>query len=618
MTEASLSKQLTGSSRQGRTPYYHLVPKDVTENLRFRRTVVEEGHKSRKAAHEFWMMCSRDILFYLNVFGWIYEPRTPAVLPFVTYPFQDQAILEMDAAVGDHDLCVKKSRDNTASWDMLSVFEWRWQFHPMQSFLLVSRTEDLVDKADDPDSLFWKVLFLIEKQPSWLRPRFTRSMLRLKNNDNGSTINGASTTGNVGRGGRRTAVGVDEYAAFRTEDGYRALYATQAVTKSRIWNSTPQGSGNAYYDVAHDPNVRQLVLHWSEHPEKAKGLYRVVEGKAEVLDKDYEYPEDFQFVNTPGGWKGLRSPWYDKECLRTPIPQLIAQELDMDFLGSAFQFFDKEMLDFHESIYVQPPYLVGELDFDKESADPDKFLKDAGQKRLALWLHLDASGKPPQDRRYVIGVDISAGTGASNSCLTIADTTTGEKVGAFTSPQIAPHEIAKYAAALGRWFCDKTGNAALVIAESNGGLNRQFHKSLFNLGYGSIFYRKNEQSISGKVSKVPGWGSTKDNKRELLEEYKRALSAGEFINRCQEAVAECKEYVYFPDKQVGHARSRSVIDPSGAGDNHGDRVIADALCWRGMRDRKNVEVSEELHVPVGSLAWRIQEEEKARAVTAAW
>ena len=41
----------------------------------------------------------------------------------------------------------------------------------------------------------------------------------------------------------------------------------------------------------------------------------------------------------------VRSPWYDAECKRCAHPQEVAQEHDIDFSGSDYQFFDTKMLD---------------------------------------------------------------------------------------------------------------------------------------------------------------------------------------------------------------------------------------------------------------------------------
>jgi len=62
----------------------------------------------------------------------------------------------------------------------------------------------------------------------------------------------------------------------------------------------------------------------------------------------------------------------------------------------------------------------------------------------------------------VVAVDISAGTGASNSVIVVGDKKTGEKVAEFASPYLKPHELAKLAVAIGKWFKGQNGRNALI------------------------------------------------------------------------------------------------------------------------------------------------------------
>ena len=587
-----------------RFPYYGLVPKEEEANLVFREKALAMGRKDRQAAKDMWRMCSRDALFYINAFGWIYEPRTASVLPFITYPYQDEALSAMLASIGQEDLCVKKSRTMGASWMCLIAFEHQWHFRPMSAFGVMSRTESLVDKADDPDCLFAKIMFFHDHLPPWLRTKYSHTELKLKNEENGATITGASTTGNAFRGGRKTAILMDEFAAFGQQDGYGALFATQPVTFSRIYNSTPQGVGNAYFDVAHDQNIKHLVLPWWDHPRYNPGLYTSKNGVLEVRDHDFKFAEDYPFVLDGK----LRSVWYDIECKRTPVPQLIAQEIDMDFLGSGFQFFPKDMLAAHEEQHAMAPMMEGELRYDAETGEPKAF-ETTRNGLLKLWCLLDAHGRPPRMGTHCIGADVSSGTGASNSCLSVLNQQTGEKVATFVSPNTRPYDLAKLAYALGYWFADNDGREALIVPESNGGHNQQFIRTLMELGYGNV-YRRGDDLTGAKSGKAKlGWGSGREQKRLLLEDYSRALEDSAFVNHDRESIEECRYYVFFPDGSIDHAQARNVNDPSGARLNHGDRVIADALAWRGSRGTKPEEV-DEMDPPYMSFAWREAEREK--------
>ena len=589
------------------TPFYHLVPKDLRGNLRYRQKLLRAVNEDPSLARTIWNACSLDPLFYINAFVWTYDPRNEinGKLPMITYKFQDKAILELVDAIGDHDILIEKSRDMGASCICLEAFEWCWHFVPLQSFLFVSRTEDYVDKNDNPKSLMWKVDFIHHGLPPWLLPpgysptnRECRTNLHIRNPHNGSVIDGESTTKQVARGDRRTAILLDEFAAV--EQGHSVLASTRDATNSRVFNSTPAGTGNAYYSVS-ETEIRKLRLHWSEHPLKNRGLYTTgPDGKLNVLIAD-GYPEDYQPILDGK----LRSPWYDRQCARAASPQEIAQELDIDYIGSGWQFFSAERIQQAIGKYARPPFEIGDLEYDSVTADFIRFRSDPRGK-LSLWHLLGRDDKILSDHRFVVGVDISAGTGSSNSCLSTWDAVTREKVAEYVNPYIRPEEFARQAVSVARWF-----NNAMLIWEQNGP-GRQFGSRVIELGYMNVFFRQREEGITKKISDVPGWASTKETKLVLMGDYRSAVEKGDCVNRSKEALEECLEYVFDDRGGVTHARSKNKEDPSGANSNHGDRVIADALAWRGLDERVRKPEQQKREIPVGSLAWRNQMREKMR------
>jgi len=586
-------------------PLNHLIPKDLAGNLRWRAAVQRRAMEDPEYAAAMRDACSRDPLFWLSGFGWTYDPRRKpsSKLPFILYPFQEEAILDLVGAIGDHDLLVEKSRDMGASWLCIAAIAWCFLFRPGQSFLLVSRVEEYVDKAGNPKAMFWKLDYLLDNLPSWLKPEgynpnIHRCKLHIENPANGSVVDGESTTGNVARGDRRTAIMLDEFAAV--EQGHRVLASTRDATNCRIFNSTPAGTSNAFYDVR-QTQIKKLRMHWSRHPLKAAGLYTTAEdGTLKVLDPA-GLPEGYEPILDGK----LRSPWYDNECKRSASAQEIAQELDIDYLGSGYQFFRADAI--HEIVrrYARPPMLVGDLEHDDTTADPIRF-RENQKGFLRLWCLLDKNDDPPKDHRFVVGVDVSAGTGASNSALAVWDAATCEKVAEYVNPHIRPEALAKQAVALARWF-----GGAQLIWESNGP-GRQFGSRVVELGYGNIYFRKRDEAISGKVTDIPGWAATKETKLVLMGDYRAALEKGDAVNRSREAIEECLEYIFGPDGSIEHARSASKTDPSGARSNHGDRVIPDALAWKLIGESARQPVQEKPETPVGSLAWRRKRREETK------
>lgn len=568
--------------------FARLVPQEVAGNLVFRRKVMAKAASSEEFRRDEWIRCSRDLFYYLNVYGWVYEPRIPAKLPFCLWDYQYPALSVILEAIGTHDLGVEKSRDMGATWMCLAAMEWQWHFLSMRNFLLVSRKEDLVDRmrenrannavkegggtegTGDPNTLFSKIDFLLDHLPAWLKPRMRRRRAHLQNLDTGSTIDGEATTGDVGAGGRSTAILLDEFA--RVKEGDNVIASTQANTNCRIFLSTPQGTGNAYYTQLQKMQAegqKVLTLHWSLHPLKRSGIW-----------------ED---TNKQGRFK-FRSPWYDEEVKRFVHPVQVAQELDIDYQGSSYCFFPEDTLSRLLKDVACPPYQLGEVSY-TPNGDFQGFQPRVGG-RLKLWCNPDAHGRMPQDRSYVIGCDIAAGSqdasgrGASLSCAMVGDCKTGEKVGELALHGVFPDEFARMVHALAKWFKgDSLAGGAYVIWDAPGAGQQFSHVLVKQLGYGNVYFRKKDDTVKGTITDSPGFWSNKNEQREaLLGSYRTALNEGSMINRSSDALSECRYYLWTPEG-VTHAKARFAFDPSGARANHGDRVIGDALLWLGMQEK---------------------------------
>ncbi len=601
-------------------PYYKYVPKGYVENLEWRRKCTEWAAADVENQRTLWIACARDPLFYTNTFIWAYDPRDDkddtthlklSVVPFNTYPFQDEVLSSMKECLCKEDMALYKSRDMGASWKCLIMIDWLWRFYSMKSSLLVSRVEDLVDKKNDPDCLFWKLDFIETNLPGWLSPKIDRQKLSKANKDNGSTITGSSTTSETSRGGRKSVILFDEFAAV--DDGYAMLSASRDNTNCRIFNSTPKGMGNAFAELIHKKKIRQFRLHWSQHPVKAKGLYTTEAGSVKIIDENYEFPPDYPFILDGK----QRSPWYDLQCERAAHVMEIAQELDIDFLGSDYQYFASELIEKIRREDVRVPWATGVLEYDSETMEPLGFADQDGGP-LNLWLAMDARGMPPSDRSYLIGIDVSAGTGASNSVLSVADMTAREKVAEFATCNMSPDEFGVLAVAVARFFKGNDDEGAFLIWEANGP-GRELEKVVLESGYRNIYYRpKQEKSVSKKRSNMPGWWSTKDSKRALLGAYRSALKSGKVVQRSEMAVQEMALYVWTPTQQVAHVGSFKGQDPTGANDNHGDRVLADALMTKALGEWHTTREEGEVHVPVASFAGRRQAYERQRKADSMW
>jgi len=83
-------------------PFIDLVPKDVKQNLRWRIAARERALVDLEFRHALYDAAMMDVLFFFNVFLWVFEPRAAVTdKPFITWPHQDPVILAMDQAITD-------------------------------------------------------------------------------------------------------------------------------------------------------------------------------------------------------------------------------------------------------------------------------------------------------------------------------------------------------------------------------------------------------------------------------------------------------------------------------------------------------------------------------------
>jgi len=450
---------------------------------------------------------------------------------------------------------IDKSRDMGASWLCLAVMVWFWQFVPDTPLLAASRKQQYVDERGNPDTLFWKLRYLIARQPDWLRPATEDRSLHIGNLDNGSTLDGESTNADLGRGGRRAAILLDEFAAVEPAEAAQILNATADATPCRIYNSTPQGRANAFADVRFSGKCKVITLHWTEHPDKGRGARQVA-------------GEDGKLRWT--------SPWYEAERARRTSRKEIAQEIDIDYLASGEMFFDLDVLQrIRASGQIKPPTMAGDLAYTVRPGETTyrienvAYRPDQGRRHCLLWSPL-VGGRLRQDRNYVAFADISHGMGASNSVCKVSDANTREVVAMLVSPDLAPHDFARECVALCQWI---GGTRPCILGWEANGPGGIFGEEVWRHGWGCVLGNPDWSGTTwhprdGKI----GWHSSPDEKNTVFGNLRGALARGEIVEHDEATIAELESYIYGPNRQVIPAHL--VKEDGGAKAAHGDRVVA--------------------------------------------
>lgn len=612
--------------------WYKQVPKSLNANVRFRLALLKECAKDLQFRKAVMEICRRDIIFFINVFVWQYNSKKKgddahlATAPFITWECQEEILLDRPETTGkpgilwcyenDRTAVVQKSREMGATWIFLILQVWLAIFHEGTQSLNISRNEKMVD-SKSPDSLFWKIRFIHQWLPKWMiGEALVEEKMHFEYPLTGSFITGEPSTGAAGVGGRAGVAFIDEFPRIKEDTAVRQ--GTASTAEARFFNGTHLGTGTEFFKLTITPEIIQIFLHWSQHPEKRRGAYRwnAAENKVEILDKSYEYPPDYQFDTTGkpvgGPFPGLRSPFYDKKCSDIGSEAGVAQELDINPTGSSGLFFSDVLINNLIMRFARKPMWYGHIkriqdtedyEFLEETEDPDSA-------PYKLWVMPDYQGRLPV-AVYKIGCDVSHGLGRTNSAITILNADTGERIGEFVSPHVYPEDLAPIAVWLCRMLVNKDGVEAEMIWESQGP-GRRFGLEVMKLGFTRVYYNDTAYyagSVSGKPmeNRLPGWNPEAKSKIIVLDEYQSALRKGEFLNRSELSLRECLMFQWSPDgKKVFHTGSLNQDDPSGAGDNHGDRVIPDALSFKLARDYiRKVEEEKKHEGPVMySYEWR--------------
>lgn len=564
-----------------------MVPKDPTENLQWRAKLLREAEDDIELQTDLLTACSQSLLFWVNAFAFTYRiqetdekgKRRQAQnqhLPFVTWTIQDQHLLEIEKAINEgYDLLTDKTRDMGSTWDHIAVIHHQWLFIPGRKFLEMSRVETDVDGADNPRCLMVKHDYINKWLPEWMVPRDVlpggknRLRMHLTNEENGSRIDGESSNKAAGSSDRVHAILMDEFA--KMENAEKIKTSTADVTACRLPNSTPWGPGTSYSKWRQSGQIKVFTLPWYEHPEKGKGRFA-------------------EFHEQSGKWK-ITSPWY-KEEEKKRSPKEMAQEIDMDHIGSGDTFFEAHIIEEHKRLFAKPaiPGMSRSIDFRKSvttDAIPDILLTrkldrlqiNAAKKGpLRVWQHLIA-GRLDQSKNYTLGIDISKGQGASNSTLTVFCKETGEKVAEWADANTPPYDFARIACAIALWVGGASNGGRPIMCWEANGPGWDFGREVVEkFQYPFFWVDRAVGTLDKKRSKRYGWHSNAEKKEIVLGHYRRTLAHGGFINHSTEALDEAMTYVRFADGGDSGIGPASLVEESAnARKTHGDRVIADML-----------------------------------------
>lgn len=276
----------------------------------------------------------------------------------------------------------------------------------------------LANKEDTAVSMLSTVKEFLSQLPSWVwgehaddnsyYEKNTGKHVKLKNK---SEVKALATSKDAARGFTPTMLIMDE-AAF-IENGsevYAASISTISTGGKSILISTPNGYDPLYYKTYDNAkkgenSYKITEMKWYEDPRYNKDLRWITPEGEEIEETEFTF-ESFR-EKEKLGYKPTSS-WYQEMCESfNNDDKMIAQELDVNFLGSGGNVIEEKYIEYHRENNVKDPQWVE---------------KDGGDGQVWIWK------EPVEEHRYIMGADPSRGDSEDYSVFTIIDFTTMEQV----------------------------------------------------------------------------------------------------------------------------------------------------------------------------------------------
>ena len=323
--------------------------------------------------------------------------------------------------------------------------------------------------------------------------------------DNGAEVFGAALTA-LGTGGRATLIS--------TPNGMDSLYYKtydQARTKKNNFNVVEM---KWYEDLRYNKDLR-----WYKDDLVEKEVIFTFESYKKMLDD---------------GWKPS-STWYEQMCMgMNNDAKMIAQELDVSFIGSGGNVINEEFIEYQEKNNVREPLYVEGL-----------------EQETWIW------AAPEEGHQYVMGVDVSRGDGEDASTIVVVDVTTMEQVMEYQG-KIQPDLLAQIVEQYGDLY------KAYTVVDVTGGMGVSTVLKLLEFQYKRLHYdnangkilsaRQRELSSHGKIDKIPGFHAT-SVRVPMISNLEYQIRTNGIKVRSSRMVSEMKTFIFKngrPDHMEGY------------------------------------------------------------------
>jgi hypothetical protein len=377
---------------------------------------------------------------------------------------------------------------------------------------------------------------------------------------NGSRVKAVATSKDALRGFTPTYLVMDE-AAYIDNGAIvfgAALTALGTGGKATLI-STPNGMDKLYYETyaqskARKNNFNIIEMKWYEDLRYNKDLKWI---KGDELIDEVEFSFDSYNRMIIGGYKPTSS-WYEEMCRgMNNDARMIAQELDVSFIGSGGNVISEEIIEEQNKLNVcEPKYVSG------------------AENEIWVWK------EPEEGHQYILGVDVSRGDGEDSSTMVMLDFTTMEQVMEYQG-KIQPDLLAQLVEEYGNLY------EAYTVVDITGGMGVSTVLKLLEFDYRRLHYdtpngkilstKQKQMDAYKKDNKIPGL-QVSTMRLQMVSNFEEKIRYNLVKIRSARMTAEMKTFVYKngrPDHMDGY---------------HDDLLMSMAMClWVLEHSFKNLE-----------------------------
>lgn len=336
-----------------------------------------------------------DVVWWFGTFAWTVDPRKAGLnevvkLPMVPFPKQAEVLAWLrEREINREDGLIEKSRDFGLTWLCGGYAVHAWLFRSGARFCFGSRKLEYVDNSKDPKTIFYKLRYLVDNLPWWMKPAdYLSKYCLLDNKANGCSISGEGGD-SIGRGDRATVYFVDE-AAF-LEHPEIADGALSQTTDCRIDVSTVNGVGNPFYRKRHGGVTPVLRCHWTDDPRKDVAWYENQKRKLDPVtlaqEVDIDYTASVEGICIPAAWIQAAVNLHEKMAAKgsPSLPQTGALRASIDLAGGGA---NQNVLGFRRGVVLLDPISWRHDSQDWTAGEARRLCEERGVKSLVY----DAGG----------------------------------------------------------------------------------------------------------------------------------------------------------------------------------------------------------------------------------